>query len=55
MKAILYLLGGAAAVAAYLLITQGAQGTRSVAGMAEPVEELAHKLQDAWGDHHTVV
>ena len=54
MKAIFYLLGGAAAVAAYLLITQGAQGAATVAKFAGPVDELAHKLQDAWGDHHTV-
>lgn len=54
MKSILYLLGGVAAVAAYLLIAQGAQGTATVARFAEPVEQLAHKLQDAWVDHHTV-
>ena len=34
-----------------MLLRQQAQAATS--GSA-PVEDLAHKLQDAWADHHTV-
>jgi hypothetical protein len=49
MKSILYLLSGFAAAAAYILVTNARKAA------PKPVEELAHKLQDAWADHHTVV
>lgn len=51
MKNLLYLIAGISAAAAYYLATTRA----SVAAAPQPVEELAHKLQDAWADHHTVV
>ena len=49
MKGLLYLIGGMGIAAAYFLARkqQASQG-------AQPVEELAHRLQDAWADHHTV-
>ena len=53
MKSFLFLLAGATLGAAYLIATQ-----RRTAALqpriAAPVEDLAHKLQDAWADHHTV-
>ena len=48
MKSLLYLLSGVAAAAAYTLITNARNSA------PKPVEKLAHKLQDAWADHHTV-
>ena len=47
MKNFMYLLSGLAAVAAYLLMTRSHKTTQSV-------DELAHKLESAWADHHTV-
>ena len=49
MKSLLFVIAGAAAAAAFVI-------ARRQANLASPapVEELAHKLQDAWADHHTV-
>jgi hypothetical protein len=49
MKNILYFVGGLGVVAALM-------AWKLKLGQAEPqpVEELAHRLQDAWADHHTV-
>ncbi len=47
MRNTLFLIAGLTAAAAYFLITRN-QEPRSV-------DELAHKLQEAWADHHTVV
>jgi hypothetical protein len=46
MKNFLLLVAGVAAAAACFLITRP-RATRSV-------DDLAHELQDAWADHHTV-
>ena len=47
MKNALYLVSGAcAAVAGFLLWN---------AQRAQPVEEMAHRLEEAWADHHIVV
>lgn len=51
MKKILWLVSGLAVYAAYYLINHG-QTTKPK--VAAPVDDLAHKLQDAWADHHTV-
>lgn len=48
MKSLLYLVGGIGIAAAYVFVMKQRQGS------IEPVEELAHRLQDAWADHHTV-
>jgi hypothetical protein len=49
MKSLLYLVGGMGIVVAYVL------ARRQQAPLVEqPVEELAHRLQDAWADHHTI-
>ena len=46
MKSVLFLVGGImAAAAGYMLM-----GQRRV----REVENLAHKLEEAWADHHTV-
>ena len=50
MSKLLWLIAGLSAGAAYVLLTKS-QASRPAA----PVDELAHKLQDAWADHHTVV
>ena len=50
MKSLLFLVGGATLAAAYLL----ARKQQAAAAVPQPVEELAHRLQDAWADHHTV-
>jgi hypothetical protein len=47
MKKMLWMVGGLCAAAAGFLVW----GTRR----SEPVEELAHRLEDAWSDHHTEV
>ena len=47
MKNLLLVIGGICAAAAGIIVW----GPKRV----EPVEELAHKLENAWADHHTVV
>lgn len=47
MKKTLFLLGGFCAAAAGFLVWSKKQ--------REPVNELAHRLEEAWADHHTVV
>lgn len=49
MKNLVYLIAGVSAVTAYFI----AKKQQLVA--PEPVEVLAHELQEAWADHHTVV
>jgi hypothetical protein len=49
MKSLLYLAGGVGIALAYVLLWN-----RRAASVPQPVEELAHRLQDAWADHHTV-
>jgi hypothetical protein len=48
MKSLLYLVGGIGIAAAYVFVW------RQREEVAQPVEELAHRLKDAWADHHTV-
>lgn len=49
MKSFAYLIAGVSAVVAFLV-------ARKQQGKAlEPVEVLAHELQDAWADHNTKV
>jgi len=48
MKNLLLLVCGAG-LAAFAMVWKLRAGKRQ-----EPVEELAHRLQDAWADHHTV-
>jgi hypothetical protein len=49
MKNVLYFVGGLGMVAAMMVWK-----TRQGQTQRQPVEELAHRLQDAWADHHTV-
>ena len=54
MKSFLFLIAGITGTIAYMIAKQSYQAASVVA--AQPVvEDLAHKLQDAWADHHTVV
>jgi hypothetical protein len=46
MKNFVYLVGGMCAAAAGFLVLGGRR--------REPVEQLAHRLEEAWADHHTV-
>jgi len=46
MKNILWLVGGFAAATAGFLYWNSKR--------VQPVEELAHRLEEAWADHHTV-
>lgn len=47
MKKVIWAIGGICAAAAGWIV----MGTKRV----EPVQELAHRLEEAWQDHHTVV
>jgi hypothetical protein len=47
MKSVLWIMGGFCAAAAGFLVL-GSNRT-------QPVELLAHRLEEAWADHHTVV
>jgi hypothetical protein len=47
MKSMLWMIGGACAAVAGFLVWG--------ANRAEPVQELAHRLEEAWADHKTVV
>ncbi len=47
MKSLMWLVGGLCAAAAGFLVW----GPKRVA----PVQELAHRLEEAWADHHTTV
>ncbi len=47
MKSFLWTLSGFCAAAVCFLVWAPRRG--------EPVQELAHKLEEAWADHHTVV
>lgn len=53
MKSFLFLLAGVTAAAAYFIAHQQRSAVLQPVPAA-PVEDLAHKLQDAWADHHTV-
>jgi hypothetical protein len=46
MKKAVWLVGGFCAAAAGFLVWKR---------RAEPVQELAHRLEEAWADHHTMV
>jgi hypothetical protein len=52
MKKIIWLVGGMCAAAAGCLVLTS---TRRIEPRLEPVEDLAHRLEDAWRDHHTTV
>ena len=47
MKNVLWMVGGFCAAAVCFLAWPSKR--------TEPVELLAHQLEDAWADHHTVV
>ena len=47
MKSALLMFGGLCAAVAALVVLESKR--------EKPVEELAHKLEVAWADHHTVV
>jgi hypothetical protein len=48
MKSLLFLVAGITAAAAFVI------ASRANARTPVPVEELAHRLENAWADHHTV-
>lgn len=50
MNKILWLAAGISAALLYSIVSRN-QGTSRA---SRPVDDLAHKLQDAWADHHTV-
>lgn len=47
MKKLVWLMGGMAAATVGFLVWDSKR--------VQPVEELAHRLENAWSDHHTVV
>ena len=51
MKSFLFLIAGVTGALAYMILKGQ---VREAAPAVAPVEDLAHKLQDAWADHHTV-
>ncbi len=52
MKSFLFLIAGITGAIAYMIVKQAA--TVPAPAVPAPVVDLAHKLQDAWADHHTV-
>lgn len=48
MKKLIWTVSGLCAAAAGFLVWSRKQ-------QAKPVEDLAHRLEDAWADHHTRV
>ena len=56
MKSFAWVVGGFCAAAVGFLVW-GAGRTRNLATSlpAAPVDQLAHRLEEAWADHHTVV
>ncbi|SFR99158.1 hypothetical protein SAMN05421771_0347 [Granulicella pectinivorans] len=53
MKSLIFTIGGVCAAAAGFFVwntirTQGLMGRTPV-----PVDQLAHRLEEAWADHHT--
>ena len=50
MKSLLFLIAGVAAGTAYVI----ARNQAKLTAKQQPIDQLAHKLQDAWADHHTV-
>ncbi len=50
MNKLLFLVGGLTVAAAYFVVSNQKQAALKTT----PVVDLAHKLQDAWMDHHTV-
>jgi len=48
MNKILWLVTGISAALIYTVVN------RRISAIPQPVDQLAHKLQDAWADHHTV-
>ena len=48
MKNVIWTIGGLCAAAAGFLVISRRQ-------QAQPVEDLAHRLEEAWADHHTQV
>jgi hypothetical protein len=53
MKTTLLLLAGVSFGLASFFLARGRRN-RSAPANQPPTEELAHQLQDAWADHHTV-
>lgn len=53
MKRLLLMAGAFCAAAAGFLVW-GARHTESLTSDQAPVDQLAHKLEEAWADHHTV-
>jgi HAMP domain-containing protein len=52
MKKIIWLVGAmCAAAAGCLLLTS----PRRIEPATDPTDDLAHRLEDAWRDHHTTV
>jgi hypothetical protein len=53
MKSTILLLAGVSIGLASLLLSVRRKGRLNPRAVP-PVDELAHRLQDAWADHHTV-
>jgi hypothetical protein len=50
MKTTMIVIAALTAAAGFVLATR----TRANSRIPLPVEQLAHQLEDAWADHHTV-
>ncbi len=50
MKNLVWMFSAVSAIAAYAIARHQAR-----TAAAQPITELAHKLEAAWADHHTVV
>ena len=55
MKKLVFILAAVAAYFAFTSISKTQAAAPAVPQALPPVDDLAHKLQDAWADHHTVV
>ena len=54
MKSFAWVVGGFCAAAVGFLVWDAARVRSLSSGETEPVDLLAHRLEEAWADHHTV-
>ena len=53
MKSVIFTIGGFCAAAAGFFVWNAIRTQGLTGGAAVPVDQLAHRLEEAWADHHT--
>jgi hypothetical protein len=54
MKKVIFTVGGFCAAAAGFFLWNALRTQGLTNGGAVPVDQLAHRLEEAWADHHTL-